>query len=95
MVAFCSAVNFLRVLVIGILQETGHVSLIRGNSTFKRGKTSGRERSVRKAEGAKGTNGVIVYRSKLEFQALHWFCDSTKILKRSIIFPKDKADALM
>jgi hypothetical protein len=32
-------VNFLRVLVIGILQETGYVSLIRGNSTFKRGKT--------------------------------------------------------
>jgi hypothetical protein len=27
-------VNFLRVLVIGILQETGYVSLIRGNSTF-------------------------------------------------------------
>jgi hypothetical protein len=39
MAAFCSAVNFLRVLVIGILQETGYVSLIRGNSTFKRGKT--------------------------------------------------------
>jgi hypothetical protein len=34
MAAFCSAVNFLRVLVIGILQETGYVSLIRGNSTF-------------------------------------------------------------
>jgi hypothetical protein len=41
MAAFCSAVNFLRVLVIGILQETGYVSLIRGNSTFKRGKTLG------------------------------------------------------
>ena len=39
MAAFCSAVNFLRVLVIGILQETAYVSLIRGNSTFKRGKT--------------------------------------------------------
>jgi hypothetical protein len=39
MAAFCSAVNFLRVLVIGILQETGYVSLIRRNSTFKRGKT--------------------------------------------------------
>ena len=39
MAAYCSAVNFLRVLVIGILQETGYVSLIRGNSTFKRGKT--------------------------------------------------------
>jgi PAS domain S-box-containing protein len=40
MAAFCSAVNFLRVLVIGILEETGYVSLIRRNSTFKRGKTS-------------------------------------------------------
>ena len=39
MAAFYSAVNFLRVLVIGILKETGYVSLIRGNSTFKRGKT--------------------------------------------------------
>ena len=39
MVAFCSAVNFLRVLVIGILKETGYVSLIRGNSTFWGGKT--------------------------------------------------------
>jgi hypothetical protein len=40
MAAFCSAVNFLRVLVIGILEETGYVSLIRRNSTFKRGKTT-------------------------------------------------------
>ena len=43
MAAFCSAVNFLRVLVIGILEETGYVSLIRRNSTFKRGKTVSQE----------------------------------------------------
>jgi hypothetical protein len=34
MAAFCSAVNILRVLVIGVLQETGYVGLIKGNSTF-------------------------------------------------------------
>jgi hypothetical protein len=34
MAAFCSAVNFLRVLLIEFLQETGYVSLIRGNSIF-------------------------------------------------------------
>jgi hypothetical protein len=34
MTALCSAVNFLRVLVMGVLQETGCVSLIGGNSTF-------------------------------------------------------------
>jgi len=34
MAAFCSAVNFLCVLVIGILQESGYVNLISGNSTF-------------------------------------------------------------
>ena len=39
MAAFCSAVSFLRVLVIGFLPKLGCVSLISGNSTFKRGKT--------------------------------------------------------
>jgi hypothetical protein len=39
MAAFCSAVNFLRVLVIEILLKTGFVLLISGNSTFYGGKT--------------------------------------------------------
>jgi hypothetical protein len=48
-------VNFLRVLVIGILQETGYVSLIRRNSTFKRGKTNGISSTMSTALGACGT----------------------------------------
>ena len=39
MAAFCFAVNFLCGLVIGILLESGYVSLIRECSTFERGKT--------------------------------------------------------
>jgi hypothetical protein len=34
MAAFCSAVNFQRALVIGILKETRYVSLIKENTTI-------------------------------------------------------------
>jgi hypothetical protein len=50
MAALCSAVNFLRVLVIGILQKLGCVSLISGNSTFKRDNTPGVHRIVTKVK---------------------------------------------